>query len=172
MAMHHNDALPTHLCAQRLLHAPLKQPWAGLLVEGTLRNALVPKLRRWFRSRLEEVFKTNGTSAMCTLVDIITKLLSASKEANTCPALLEILQEWEVKAAKARGRLPLGQFAWSEVLHNIRPDEMKLASYTNPLGVVRWEPAISSVCATVRGLGLGWNANGLRKRLETETSIE
>ena len=60
----------------------------------------------------------------------------------------------------------LWEFAWSEVLHNIRPDEMKLASYTNPLGVVRWEPAISSVCATLRGLGLGWNANGLRKRLE------
>ena len=83
----------------------------GLLVEGTLRNALVPKLRRWFRSRLEEVIKANGTPAMCTLVDIITKLLSASAVANTCPALLEILQEWEVKAAKARGRLPLGQFA-------------------------------------------------------------
>ena len=102
---------------------------------------------------------------MCALVEAIKVSMARSGTRNA--TLIAILSEWECKATKARDKLPLGEFSWSEILRDISPNEKHLNSYTNEPGIVRWTPSLEapSSSAAIRGLGVSWNVNGLRPRL-------
>ena len=137
------------------------------LIIGVIRNEATPKLLRWYRSRIEELIRTHGTSAICALVEILKEM---TKDSSTSQGvLLSILSEWECKARKAQSYLPLGVFSWSEVLHDIQPNERIRNQYTNDTGVIRWgplHPETTKVSSAMTGKGLTWNANGLRGRLK------
>ena len=135
------------------------------IMKGLVLILHLPKVVRYYRSRMEHLIKRHGTAGLCALTacfdNIVPTAGAQSKEFE------RLKDEWMAKASKAKRAVPIGATNWSAVFSGIRDEEKSPCHFEDPRGVVHWAPKGKIVSDNImRGSAVVWNPNGLRARLK------